>query len=314
MAEKRDTTHDDSHEGWRHDQMVMRRRGFLGAASAVGLVGVLASCGQSSETDSSATGTTGDAAIGAPPEGAPSGGPGGGPGGPPPGGEGAPGGGMPGNDSLVDGEIPNETAGPYPGDGSNGENVLDDNGVVRKDIRSSIGGGDTQDGVPLTLRLTVRDLTTSDAMAGAAVYAWHCNADGEYSMYSDGVEDQTFLRGVQECDSSGTAEFTTIFPGCYAGRWPHVHFEVYSSVTDAEAQDGDNPIVKVSQVAFPAEACEAVYEDTGTYPSSTRNLSQLSLASDNVFGDDGGVLQIATMTGDAASGYEAQLAVGVVAS
>ena len=36
-------------------------------------------------------------------------------------------------------EIPEETAGPYPGDGSNGPNVLTESGIVRSDIRSSFG-------------------------------------------------------------------------------------------------------------------------------------------------------------------------------
>src|SRR4051812_13243500 len=35
--------------------------------------------------------------------------------------------------------IPEETAGPFPGDGSNGVNVLTQEGVVRSDIRSSFG-------------------------------------------------------------------------------------------------------------------------------------------------------------------------------
>ena len=35
--------------------------------------------------------------------------------------------------------IPEETAGPFPGDGSNGPNVLTESGVVRSDIRSSFG-------------------------------------------------------------------------------------------------------------------------------------------------------------------------------
>src|SRR4051812_39842535 len=34
-------------------------------------------------------------------------------------------------------KIPTETAGPFPGDGSNGANVLNLTGVVRQDIRSS---------------------------------------------------------------------------------------------------------------------------------------------------------------------------------
>jgi hypothetical protein len=33
--------------------------------------------------------------------------------------------------------IPEETAGPFPGDGSNGPDVLSQSGVVRQDIRSS---------------------------------------------------------------------------------------------------------------------------------------------------------------------------------
>ena len=57
--------------------------------------------------------------------------------------DGAPpdGGGMGGDSSVevADGEIPEETAGPYPGDGSNGPDVLAESGVVRSDITSSFG-------------------------------------------------------------------------------------------------------------------------------------------------------------------------------
>ena len=42
-----------------------------------------------------------------------------------------------------------------------------------------------------------------------------------------------------------------------------------------------------------------------------RNLAQVSLDSDNFFGDDSGALQLATVTGDATSGYTVSLAVGV---
>ena len=43
-------------------------------------------------------------------------------------------------------EIPDETAGPYPGDGSNGPDILEQSGIVRSDIRSSIDGGATAEG------------------------------------------------------------------------------------------------------------------------------------------------------------------------
>ncbi len=205
-------------------------------------------------------------------------------------------------------EVPDETGGPYPGDGSNGVNVLDDSGIVRRDIRSSFGSSTTTaGGVPLTIQLTVRDAATGDALSGAAVYLWHCDREGRYSLYSQGVENENYLRGVQELDASGTATFTSIFPGAYAGRWPHIHFEVYSDVANAVSS---GPIVKTSQIALPKEACDAAYAAAG-YEQSVRNLSQTSLTQDMVFGDDGGIHQIASMSGSAASDYTAALTIGV---
>ena len=205
-------------------------------------------------------------------------------------------------------EAPDETAGPYPGDGSNGQNVLDDSGIVRQDIRSSFGSSTTTaEGVLLTIKLTVKDLATSSALVGAAVYAWHCDRDGNYSMYSPDAVDENYLRGVQATDESGTATFTSIFPACYPGRWPHIHFEVYEKLADATSS---GPIVKTSQIALPEAACDTVYATSG-YEQSVDTLSQLSLERDNVFGDDAGVHQLATMSGNVSSGYTAALTIGV---
>lgn len=119
-----------------------------------------------------------------------------------------------------------ETAGPYPGDGSNGPDVLEQVGVERSDIRSSIGGGATASGIPLKLKMNIIDMAQSNApLAGAAVYIWQRDAAGRYSMYSSGLEEETYLRGVQVAGDDGSVEFTTIVPGCYKGRWPHIHFE-----------------------------------------------------------------------------------------
>lgn len=206
------------------------------------------------------------------------------------------------------GEIPDETAGPYPGDGSNGPDVLEESGIVRQDIRSSIGGSMTADGVPLTFELTILDMANGDApFEGVAVYVWHCDAQGEYSMYSSGLEDVTYLRGVQVTDAEGKVSYTSVFPGCYSGRWPHIHFEVYPGVD--EITDSANAIA-TSQLALPEDACAAVYADS-RYDGSARNLSQITLSSDNVFGDDGGELQLAAITGDAEKGYIASLVVRV---
>lgn len=202
------------------------------------------------------------------------------------------------------GEIPDETAGPYPGDGSNGPDVLEQSGIVRSDIRSSLAGGSTAEGVPMTLRLTILDTANGDIpFAGAAVYVWHCDAAGRYSMYSSGVESENYLRGVQIADASGTVTFSSIVPACYSGRWPHIHFEVYP---DAAAMTDAANAIATSQIALPEDVCSAVYA-LPAYAGSTRNLAQVSLASDNVFGDDGGALQQATTSGDPASGYDVAL-------
>ena len=205
--------------------------------------------------------------------------------------------------------IPEETAGPYPGDGSNGPDVLGQSGVVRRDLTTSFGDLEgSVDGVPLELELYVEDIDSGCVpFAGAAVYAWHCDALGRYSLYSDGVTDQNWLRGVQEADADGIVRFTTIVPGCYSGRWPHIHFEVFPSLAEAGAVAN---AIATSQVALPEDMCREVYATDG-YEGSTANLDRITLESDNVFGEDGGVMQLATVTGTVAEGYTAILDVPV---
>lgn len=207
------------------------------------------------------------------------------------------------------GEIPEETAGPFPGDGSNGPDVLSESGVIRRDIRSSFGSmSGTAEGVPLTVELSLIDLATGGApLAGAAVYLWQADREGRYSLYSDGVTDQNYLRGVQIAGADGVVRFTSIFPACYPGRWPHLHFEVYpdrASITDAST------LLSTSQLALPEAACQQVYATSG-YAGSVATLSQVSLSSDGVFGEDSGARQLATVTGSAASGLAATLTVGL---
>jgi protocatechuate 3,4-dioxygenase beta subunit len=205
-------------------------------------------------------------------------------------------------------EIPEETAGPYPGDGSNGPNVLTESGIVRSDIRSSFGSASgTADGIPLTVRLSLLDQANGcTALASAAVYLWHCDREGRYSLYSEGATDQNYLRGVQEADGDGTVTFTTIFPAAYSGRWPHIHFEVYASLAEAT---NAGTMLATSQLAFPEDVCDLVYATDG-YEQSVQNMAQTSLESDNVFGD-GVDQQLATMSGDVGSGFTATLALAV---
>jgi protocatechuate 3,4-dioxygenase beta subunit len=205
-------------------------------------------------------------------------------------------------------QIPEETGGPYPADGSNGVNVLTQSGVVRSDIRSSFGGATgVADGVPLRIDLTVLSVSGGGApLSGAAVYAWHADAVGRYSLYSQGAETENYLRGVQVADSAGRLSFQSIYPGAYDGRWPHVHFEVYPDVAAATTASGK---LRTSQLALPEDVSRIVYADS-RYPDSLSNLSRTSLDTDMVF-RDGYSLQLATVTGDAASGYVASLTVPV---
>jgi protocatechuate 3,4-dioxygenase beta subunit len=216
------------------------------------------------------------------------------------------------SDAAIDAScavIPEETAGPFPGDGSNGPNVLADSGVVRSDIRSSFGSSTTvAEGIPLTIDVTIQDAEDCAPLEGTAVYLWHCDRDGQYSLYSDAITNENYLRGVQAADASGLVTFTSIFPACYTGRWPHIHFEVYPSLE--LATDEANRIA-TSQIALPADTCEAVYATAG-YEGSVRNLGEVRLERDNVFAD-GATQQLGTIGGSIADGLTVALTVPVTA-
>ena len=302
MTNHHDHGHDELEDhdlGLSHDlpkiveRQRLARRGMLTIFGGVG-VAALAACAADSSSSSATTAT--ESTSGGPPSGSP-----------PDGGGGA----VSGDSSVevADGEIPEETAGPYPGDGSNGPNVLTESGVVRSDITTSFGDASgVAEGVPMTVKLKVYDLNGDDAtpLAGAAVYLWHCDRDGNYSMYSEAVADENYLRGVQEAADDGTIQFTTIFPACYSGRWPHMHFEVYESLDAATSASSK---LRTSQLALPQDICETVYATEG-YEQSVNNLAQVSLDSDGIF-SDGYSLQMAKVTGSVEEGYVATLNVPV---
>jgi protocatechuate 3,4-dioxygenase beta subunit len=194
--------------------------------------------------------------------------------------------------------INEETAGPYPGDGSNGPNVLTSTGVVRSDIRSSFAGmSGTAQGVPLNIVLTIVSASTCAPLADRAIYLWHCDRAGRYSLYTQGATNQNYLRGIQETDANGRLTFQSIYPGCYAGRWPHIHFEVYPSLGTSSSERNK---VATSQIALPKATNDLVYAASG-YEASIRNAAQVTLASDNVF-SDGSALELATTTATSRAG------------
>jgi protocatechuate 3,4-dioxygenase beta subunit len=277
-------THDHDH-GLAHDlnTMLKRRRSLLWLAAGAAVAPLLACGGGGDDDGTSTTSTTGGSSST----------------------------GSSGTSTCS--VIPEETAGPYPGDGSNSNssgvvNVLTLSGIVRSDIRTSIAGASgTAAGVPLTVTLTLVNTNSSCAsLEGYAIYLWHCSREGLYSLYSSGVTNQNYLRGVQSTDSNGQVTFTTIFPACYAGRWPHIHFEVYPSL--AKATVATNKI-KTSQIAMPEAECDTVFATTG-YSASVSNFSQVSLSTDGVF-SDGATLETPTISGSVSAGYAIALNVGV---
>ena len=284
------TDHDHVDGGISHDlPRILSRRTALGGLLGTAGAALLAACGSNGST---ATATSTATTQSGPPGGMPPGG-------------------MPGTSgvAVADGEIPEETAGPYPGDGSNGPNVLTESGIVRSDITTSIGSATgTAVGIPLTIKLKLVELdgTSVTPKKGGAIYLWHADRDGNYSMYSQAAASANYLRGVQVADADGMITFTSVFPGCYDGRWPHVHFEVYETL--AKATSSSNKL-RTSQLALPQDVCEKVYATTG-YDQSVSNLSRISLDSDGIF-SDGYSLQLATVTGSNSSGWTAELTVPV---
>jgi protocatechuate 3,4-dioxygenase beta subunit len=290
-------TRDDHDLGLQHDLLTMAallraRRRVIGMVLGGGAVALVAGCGGSgsgSGTVATTSGTSGGTS------GAGSGG---------------------SSSCLADSS---ETNGPFPSDGTNTangvlSNILLTSGVVRSDIRTSFGGmTGTAGGVPLTLNITLQNTNSACAVyPNAAIYIWHCTANGLYSLYSAGATAQNYLRGVQVTSASGAVSFTSVFPGCYAGRYPHIHFEVFATLGQAT---GASQARLVSQLAMPQAACNDVYANGGSlYAGSAGNLAATSITADNVFGVISATqiaLMTPTMSGNAAAGYTANVNIGV---
>ena len=211
--------------------------------------------------------------------------------------------------------LPWETNGPYPADGTNTKdgqvvNALTEEGVIREDLRTSFGGlTATADGLQLDMELTLLNADGCTPLAGYAIYVWHCDATGLYSLYD--TTEANYLRGVGVADAEGKVKFTTIFPGCYDGRWPHIHFEVFESV---EAAVSGEASVLTAQIALPEEESAAVYAADSRYSNGTQNLGHITIATDNVFRDNSEAeiaQQLMALTGDPQSGYKGTLSIPI---
>ncbi|MFM9863278.1 MAG: intradiol ring-cleavage dioxygenase [Micropepsaceae bacterium] len=216
-------------------------------------------------------------------------------------------------------KIPAETNGPFPADGSNARNgatlnVLTQSGIARSDLRTSFAGMTAvAEGAQLDLTITLVDVAKACApLANHVVYAWHCDALGKYSLYE--IEDRNYLRGIGVTDASGQVKFTTVFPGCYAGRTPHIHFEVFANLT---AATGVKNSLLTSQLAMPGDVSKSLYTTNPLYAASVANLAGSPLDRDGIFADNTAE-QLTAMTprftGDATTGFQAAVTIGITTS
>jgi protocatechuate 3,4-dioxygenase beta subunit len=213
---------------------------------------------------------------------------------------------------------PMETAGPFPSDGTNRiggsvSDVLLDSRIVRSDIRGSFGASNLRaNGVPLRLTLRLLEARTSCRPLGnAAIYIWHCDSRGAYSLYADSLARVNYLRGVQVSGPDGEVVFQTVFPGCYFGRYPHIHIEVYPSLAATATRGGS---ILTTQLAMPRDVANAVYRGASDYSHSAENLLRITTQSDMVFADSSAAqiaLQTPALAGSAQSDYTGRATIAI---
>lgn len=132
--------------------------------------------------------------------------------------------------------------------------------------RSDITEG--RPGAPLHVRIQVVD-AACNPIAGARVDIWHCDAEGAYSGYPrqpGGLDTsgETFLRGTRFADKDGVAEFSTIYPGWYPGRTPHIHFKAFP----------DRDHVLAGQMFFSDDLSREIYRTIAPY--NNRDTNQMT--------------------------------------
>jgi protocatechuate 3,4-dioxygenase beta subunit len=181
-----------------------------------------------------------------------------------------------------------------------------DEALVRRDIREG------RTGVPLELRLTLLDARTCRPLKNAAVDVWHCDAAGVYSGFGAGGDSHSFLRGIQLTADDGSAQFDTIFPGCYPGRTNHIHFQVRSAgAVSGETYRGGHG-VHTGQVFFPEEVTLRLMQSRDYAANAAMRTRQ---AEDGIFRRQGGAATTARLTPIAAEdpgrGFAAELVAAV---
>lgn len=168
-------------------------------------------------------------------------------------------------------------------------------------VRSDITEG--KQGAPLLLTLQIVDAKDCTAVPGARVDIWQADGLGLYSGYADqetgSTKGETFLRGTQFAGIGGEVHFTTIYPGWYPGRTPHIHFKLY--VDDASVITG--------QMYFPEQITDRIYATTSPYRERNTERDTFN-ANDFIFLEQGGAETILAVQ-EEGNTHVASLAIGI---
>jgi protocatechuate 3,4-dioxygenase beta subunit len=177
-------------------------------------------------------------------------------------------------------------------------------------------------GIPVELKIRLVNSEDCSALHGAIVEVWSCDAAGEYAGFAvmpeggppsmngaphDGppgarpegppagppphmapINQKAFLRGIQKTDGDGVVIFSTLYPGCYAGRTNHIHVKVRVA-----NRDGASHVAHTGQIFFPEAMTTAVL---ATDPYSANHVRRTLLAEDMVYTKQNGAQSVAHLT------------------
>ncbi|KII92614.1 hypothetical protein PLICRDRAFT_478582 [Plicaturopsis crispa FD-325 SS-3] len=216
------------------------------------------------------------------------------------------------------------------------------NELVRQDLT------ETQAGVKLVLDIGVIDVTTCQPLDSVFMEIWAANATGVYSSYAAQLNtsglpppttsgsmtviptgapqqslplerNETFLRGGWITNPNGVVELTTIYPGYYEGRTPHIH--VTSHLNWSVADNGTlishaGTVIHIGQFFFNETWNDKVFA-TDPYTQNTNNRTLNSedsiLAQENADGNNA-FLDLYQLGDDITDGVLGYITVGVNSS
>ena len=169
--------------------------------------------------------------------------------------------------------------------------------LVRADITEA------RPGAPLEVKLQIVEVEGCAGLKEVRVDIWQCDGLGVYSGYgrqaTGSTEGETFLRGTQVTNAEGEVVFTSIYPGWYPGRTPHIHFKMLL----------DEANLVTGQLYFPDPVTERVYATLPPYNQRKGERDTFN-ATDFIFKGQGGADTLCAVTEEGGA-FRASLVIGI---